>query len=99
MTESGMRQVGVRRSGLMKVGITQSGGSEVSMLDPLEFGGAFIITVAGILVVLLIAALFSLAERGGFSWLITDADDRAEAERQQRRHPEDIDDTGPDDDR
>jgi predicted permease len=50
----------------------------MSMLDPLEFGGAFIITVAGILVVMLIAALFSLAERGGFSWLITDARDDAE---------------------
>lgn len=61
------------------------------MLDPLEFGGAFIITVAGILIVLLIAALFSLAERGGVSWLVTDHNERADRGQGEARRGQDLD--------
>jgi hypothetical protein len=58
----------------------------------LEYGGAFIILVGAIVLILLIGALVSLAERGGFSWLQTNAGDRGQAERREGVKREDRDD-------
>jgi len=47
--------------------------------SPLDYGASFVMIVGALLVVLLIAALCSIATRGGVPWIRTEAGDRAEA--------------------